>query len=116
MTTKRHFHELGLNPEEDEFSAIGIGDPAGDVFGNGVVYLDQKTTPNNKMKLLAAFNHMHIFLDPNPNIQTSYEERVRLFKAVKGWGDYNQDLLLEVILRYNKKILGLLLLFLVLKF
>ncbi|MEC7987687.1 MAG: NAD-glutamate dehydrogenase domain-containing protein, partial [Myxococcota bacterium] len=95
VTTKRHFHELGLNPETDAFTAIGIGDPAGDVFGNGVVYLDQKTLPNNKMKLIAAFNHMHIFLDPTPNPQTSYEERVRLFRAVKGWGEYKTELLSE---------------------
>ncbi|MAA78611.1 MAG: hypothetical protein CL916_05080 [Deltaproteobacteria bacterium] len=94
-TTKRHFLERGINPETDTFTAIGIGDPAGDVFGNGVVYLDQKTLPNKNMKLLAAFNHMHIVLDPDPDPQVSYEERVRLFEAVKGWGAYNTDLLSE---------------------
>ena len=94
-TTKRHFLERGVNPETDVFTAIGIGDPAGDVFGNGVVYLDQKTLPNKHMKLLAAFNHMHIVLDPEPNTEVSYNERVRLFEAVQGWGGYNTELLSE---------------------
>ena len=60
---------MGLNPETEEYSAVAIGDPAGDVFGNGVVYLMQKTQCTNKMKLLGAFNHKHIFLDPNPDAQ-----------------------------------------------
>ena len=56
VTTRRHFEELGLNPEKDEFTAVGIGDPAGDVFGNGVP--QPKTMLNNKMKLPGAFNHL----------------------------------------------------------
>lgn len=89
VTTRRHFEELGLNPEKDVFTAVGIGDPAGDVFGNGVVYLNQKTMPNNKMKLLGAFNHLHIFLDPDPDTEQSYQERVRLFEKVAGWDQYD---------------------------
>ncbi|MEC8382244.1 MAG: NAD-glutamate dehydrogenase domain-containing protein, partial [Myxococcota bacterium] len=89
VTTRRHFEELGLNPEVDEFTAVGIGDPAGDVFGNGVVYLNQKSMPNNKMKLLGAFNHLHIFLDPDPDAETSYSERRRLFEKVSGWDQYD---------------------------
>jgi glutamate dehydrogenase len=86
VTAKRHFLEMGVNPYEQVFTCVGIGDPSGDVFGNGVI-----ETP--KMKLLAAFNHLHVFLDPNPDPQTSYEERLRLFKEVKGWDQYNQDLI-----------------------
>lgn len=95
MTTLRHFHELGINPEVDEFTAVGVGDPAGDVFGNGVVYLSQKTQNTSKLKLLGAFNHKHIFLDPDPNAEAAYQERVRLFEAVNGWEGYNQDLISE---------------------
>lgn len=95
MTTLRHFQELGINPEEDQFTAVGIGDPAGDVFGNGVVYLSQKTQNTAKMKLLGAFNHKHIFLDPAPDAQAAYEERVRLFEAVQGWEGYNRELISE---------------------
>lgn len=106
-TTRRHFEELGLNPEKDIFTAVGVGDPAGDVFGNGVVYLNQMTMPNNKMRLLAAFNHMHIFLDPNPDEKTSYKERLRLFKKVAGWDQYNQKLISKgggIFLRSSKSI------------
>ena len=92
-TVLRHFEEMGVNPETDEYSTVAVGDPAGDVFGNGVVYLKQKTQCTNKMKLLGAFNHKHIFLDPNPNTQSAYEERVRLFENVQGWDHYNTDLI-----------------------
>ena len=92
-TVLRHFEEMGLNPETEDYTAVAIGDPAGDVFGNGVVYLKQKTQCTNHMKLLGAFNHKHIFLDPNPNPQVAYEERVRLFENVQGWEHYNTDLI-----------------------
>ncbi len=65
-----------------------MGDTAGDVFGNGVIEY-------RKMKLVAAFNHRHVFIDPNPDPETSYEERLRLFKEVKGWDAYNTDLISE---------------------
>ena len=80
---RRHFKEMGLDPQTQEFTAIGIGDTGGDVFGNGV--LEYPT-----MRLRAAFNHLHIFLDPDPNAETSFKERKRLFKAVKGWGAYDK--------------------------
>ena len=92
-TVLRHFEEMGLDPEKEEYSAIAIGDPAGDVFGNGVVYLMQKTQCTNQMRLLGAFNHKHIFLDPNPNPLEAYKERVRLFENVQGWEHYNTDLI-----------------------
>ena len=92
-TVLRHFEEMGLDPEKEDYTTVAIGDPAGDVFGNGVVYLMQKTQSTNHMKLLGAFNHKHIFLDPNPNPQVAYEERVRLFENVQGWEHYNTDLI-----------------------
>ena len=92
-TVLRHFEEMGLDPEKEDYTSVAIGDPAGDVFGNGVVYLMQKTQCTNHMKLLGAFNHKHIFLDPNPNPQDAYEERVRLFENVQGWEHYNTDLI-----------------------
>ena len=79
----RHLlREEGINPETDTFTALGIGDMGGDVFGNGMI--EHKT-----MRLLAAFNHLHIFLDPNPDPVVSWRERKRLFSAkVSGWDAY----------------------------
>jgi glutamate dehydrogenase len=84
---KRHFRELGVNVQKDEFTAAGIGDMSGDVFGNGML-LSRKT------RLVAAFNHLHIFLDPDPDIRASYRERQRLFKMARsGWGDYDDSVI-----------------------
>jgi len=88
VCVRRHFKEMGLNPETTEFTAVGVGDTAGDVFGNGVIEYPT-------MKLKAAFNHRHIFLDPDPNAKKTYKERLRLFKAAKGWEDYDTSLLSE---------------------
>ena len=87
-TVNRHFREMGLDPETDTFTCVGIGDPAGDVFGNGVI--EYKT-----MKLVAAFNHRHVFIDPDPDPEKTYAERLRLFKEVKGWDHYDQSLISE---------------------
>ncbi len=85
----RHFREMGVNVHEDTFSAVGIGDMSGDVFGNGLLYTD-------KLKLLAAFNHLHIFLDPNPDPAASFEERKRLFELPRStWQDYNPETISE---------------------
>lgn len=87
VSVKRHFRELGIDPEKDDFTVIGIGDMSGDVFGNGML-LSKHT------KLLGAFNHLHIFLDPNPDPAISYEERKRLFNLSRSsWSDYNPDLI-----------------------
>lgn len=83
---KRHFRELGTDIQSEPFDVIGIGDMAGDVFGNGMLL-------SKKIRLVGAFNHMHIFCDPNPDIDATWKERKRLFDAVKGWGDYDQKLL-----------------------
>lgn len=84
VLTKRHFREMGLDADKDLFTCMGVGDCGGDVFGNGVI-------ETRKMRLLAAFNHMHIFLDPDPDAEVSYEERLRLFKEVKGWDHYDRS-------------------------
>ena len=84
---KRHFHEQGLNTQNDPFTVAGIGDMSGDVFGNGMLL-------SRKIKLVAAFNHRRIFLDPTPDIVSSYKERQRLFRK-KGstWDDYDESLI-----------------------
>ena len=85
----RHFQELGVNVHTDELSAVGIGDMSGDVFGNGLLYTDT-------LKLTAAFNHLHIFLDPDPDPKTSYAERQRLFDLPRSsWQDYDAKLISE---------------------
>ena len=74
MAVRRHFTELGHRPGADEFTAVGIGDMSGDVFGNGMLLSD-------KVRLVAAFDHRHVFLDPDPDPKTSYAERARLAAA-----------------------------------
>ncbi|WP_197485616.1 NAD-glutamate dehydrogenase domain-containing protein, partial [Oleiphilus sp. HI0061] len=89
VSVQRHFRELGLNTQTTPFTAIGIGDMAGDVFGNGML-LSKHT------KLVAAFNHMHIFFDPDPDPSTSFSERKRLFELQGStWDDYNKELISE---------------------
>ena len=83
-TTRRHFHELGVDPESDVITAVGVGDMSGDVFGNGLLR-------SRTVKLLAAFNHIEIFIDPDPDPETSFVERARLFKESRSWGGYDTD-------------------------
>jgi glutamate dehydrogenase len=84
---KRHFREMGRDIQRDPFTVVGIGDMSGDVFGNGML-LSQHT------RLIAAFNHLHIFLDPDPDKNVSFKERQRLFRIERsGWDDYNRDLI-----------------------
>lgn len=87
VSVVRHFSEMGINIQKEEFSCIGIGDMSGDVFGNGML-LSKHT------KLVAAFNHIHIFVDPNPDVKKSYKERQRLFKLDRStWHDYDKSLI-----------------------
>ncbi len=87
ISVQRHFRELGLDVQKDAFTCVGIGDMAGDVFGNGMLL--SKAT-----KLLAAFNHMHIFLDPAPDAKASFKERKRLFEKPRStWADYKPELI-----------------------
>ena len=87
-SVKQHCKEvLNIDPESDIITAVGVGDMSGDVFGNGL--LRSKT-----IQLKAAFNHQHIFIDPSPDISTSYSERERLFNLPRStWMDYDQSLL-----------------------
>ncbi|MDX6657507.1 MAG: glutamate dehydrogenase, partial [Solirubrobacteraceae bacterium] len=86
-SVKRHFHELGIDPERDVVTAVGIGDMSGDVFGNGMLL-------SRKLKLVAAYDHRHVFIDPDPDPERSFQERRRLF-ALQGssWDDYDRDVL-----------------------
>ena len=87
ISAERHFQELGINVNEAPVTVVGIGDMAGDVFGNGALL-------SSNMKLVAAFNHLHIFIDPNPNPLVSFEERKRLFNLPRSnWSDYQADLI-----------------------
>src|SRR5690606_14456015 len=84
---KRHFAEMGMNVFRDEFTVVGIGDMSGDVFGNGMLYTD-------KIKLLAALDHRHVFVDPDPDPARSYAERQRLFALPRSsWADYDGSLI-----------------------
>ncbi|MEN1727656.1 MAG: NAD-glutamate dehydrogenase domain-containing protein [Pseudomonadota bacterium] len=86
-SVKRHFRELGLDTQSEPFSVVGIGDMAGDVFGNGMLL-------SRQIKLKAAFNHMHIFLDPDPDPEASCVERERLFNLPRStWADYDESLI-----------------------
>jgi glutamate dehydrogenase len=80
---KRHFREMGTDIQHQDFSVAGIGDMAGDVFGNGMLQ-----SPH--IRLVAAFNHQHVFIDPQPNAARAFKERERLFKLPRSsWADYS---------------------------
>ncbi|MEJ2816563.1 NAD-glutamate dehydrogenase [Caulobacter sp. CCG-8] len=84
---KRHFRELGKDIQSEPFTAVGVGDMSGDVFGNGML-LSKQT------RLLAAFDHRHIFLDPDPDAAKSWAERDRMFKLPRSsWDDYDKSLI-----------------------
>jgi len=86
---ERHFLELGIDPHREPFTAVGIGDMSGDVFGNGML-------GSASIKLVAAFDHRHIFLDPDPGAEQSYGERKRLFELpTSSWADYQPELISE---------------------
>jgi glutamate dehydrogenase len=86
-SVKRHFRELGHDTQAEDFTVVGIGDMAGDVFGNGMLLSEH-------IRLIAAFNHMHIFIDPDPDPASSFAERRRLFDLPRSsWRDYNEELI-----------------------
>jgi len=88
-SVKRHFRELGVDTQTQEFSVVGIGDMSGDVFGNGLL-----RSPH--AKLIAAFDHRHIFIDPDPDPAASFVERQRLFDLPRSsWADYDTSLISE---------------------
>jgi glutamate dehydrogenase len=81
---KRHFREIGVNIQTQEFTVVGVGDMAGDVFGNGMLQ-------SSHIRLVAAFNHQHIFIDPDPDAARSFKERERLFRLPRSsWDDYSK--------------------------
>lgn len=84
---KRHFRELDIDALTSNITVVGIGDMSGDVFGNGMIY-------SKHLKLVAAFDHRHIFIDPVPDPEVSYYERLRLFKLpASSWQDYNAKII-----------------------
>ncbi|WTW95128.1 NAD-glutamate dehydrogenase [Streptomycetaceae bacterium NBC_01309] len=86
-SVKRHFRELDHDTQTQDFTVVGIGDMSGDVFGNGMLLSEH-------IRLVAAFDHRHIFLDPEPDAAVSYAERRRLFDLPRSsWADYNPDLI-----------------------
>ncbi|MEH6823650.1 MAG: NAD-glutamate dehydrogenase [Motiliproteus sp.] len=86
-SVKRLFRERGLDTQTTDFSVVGVGDMGGDVFGNGMLL-------SKHIRLVAAFNHLHIFIDPNPDAQISFTERKRLFDLPRSsWADYDSSLI-----------------------
>ncbi|PMH46498.1 NAD-glutamate dehydrogenase [Vibrio sp. 10N.286.49.B3] len=86
-SVKRHFREMGIDCQQTDFTTIGVGDMAGDVFGNGMLL-------SKHICLQAAFNHLHIFIDPNPDAAITWQERERLFNLPRSsWDDYNKALI-----------------------
>jgi glutamate dehydrogenase len=88
-SVRRHFLHLGLDPDTDRFTAVGIGDMSGDVFGNGMLL-------SRSMQLVGAFDHRHVFLDPHPDPEVSFVERKRLFELPRSsWDDYERAAISE---------------------
>ncbi|MGV0800453.1 NAD-glutamate dehydrogenase domain-containing protein, partial [Mycolicibacterium elephantis] len=88
-SVKRHFREMGVDTQAEDFTVVGIGDMSGDVFGNGMLL-------SKHIRLLAAFDHRHIFIDPDPDAASSWEERKRLFDLPRSsWADYDTSLISE---------------------
>jgi glutamate dehydrogenase len=100
-SVKRHFRELGVDTQSQDFTVVGVGDMSGDVFGNGMLLSEH-------IRLLAAFDHRHVFVDPSPDAETSYAERRRLFDLPRSsWADYDPSLISEgggVYLRSAKSV------------
>lgn len=87
VSVEAHLREIGLDPAREEFTVVGIGDLSGDVFGNGMLL-------SERIRLVAAFDHRHIFLDPDPDPETSFAERRRVFGlAASDWSSYDAALI-----------------------
>jgi glutamate dehydrogenase len=86
-SVRRHFRALGVDSQNQDFTCVGIGDMSGDVFGNGMLL-------SRHIRLVAAFDHRHIFIDPDPDAETSYVERERMFRLPRStWEDYDKALI-----------------------
>ncbi|MBT7505133.1 MAG: NAD-glutamate dehydrogenase [Rhodospirillales bacterium] len=93
---KRHFREIGTDIQNEDFSVIGVGDMSGDVFGNGMLL-------SKHIKLIGAFNHLHIFVDPNPDPAKTWVERKRLFDMGRSsWTDYDKKLMSKGAALYER--------------
>ncbi|HEY6599809.1 MAG TPA: NAD-glutamate dehydrogenase domain-containing protein, partial [Pseudomonadales bacterium] len=87
ICVQRHFNEMGIDSQSNPIVVFGIGDMSGDVFGNGLLR-------SRSVRLVAAFNHQHVFVDPNPDPEASFDERARLFALPRsGWNDYDAALI-----------------------
>jgi glutamate dehydrogenase len=87
LSVQRHFRELGIDVQSDSISVVGVGDMSGDVFGNGMLL-------SKTLKIIAAFDHRHIFIDPTPDPAASWAERARLFALPRSsWADYDASLI-----------------------
>lgn len=87
VAVQRHFREIGVDIQQQDFTVVGIGDMGGDVFGNGMLLSEH-------IQLVAAFNHLHIFIDPNPDAAATFKERKRLFDRPRTtWDDFDKKLL-----------------------
>lgn len=87
ISVQRHFKDIGIDVQKDSITVVGIGDMSGDVFGNGLLL-------SRSLKLVSAFNHMHIFIDPRPDSEKSFLERERLFALqTSKWPDYSAELI-----------------------
>lgn len=85
ICARRHFAELGRDPDREDFSVVGIGDMSGDVFGNGLLLM-------RRARLVAAFDHRHVFVDPDPDPEAAWRERKRLFDLPRSsWADYASE-------------------------
>ena len=88
-SVKHHFRELGVDTQATDFTCVGVGDMSGDVFGNGMLLSEH-------IRLVAAFDHRHVFVDPDPDAATSFAERRRLFELPRSsWADYGTALISE---------------------
>ena len=88
-SVKRHFRDVGVDTQSHDFTVVGVGDMSGDVFGNGMLLSEH-------IRLVAAFDHRHIFLDPDPDAATSFAERRRMFELPRSsWDDYDRSLISE---------------------
>ena len=83
-SVKRHFREMGVDTQTEDFTVVGVGDMSGDVFGNGMLL-------SKHIRLVAAFDHRHVFLDPDPDSAASWDERERMFDLPRSsWDDYDR--------------------------
>ena len=87
VAVQRHFREVGMDIQKQDFTVVGVGDMGGDVFGNGMLLSEH-------IQLVAAFNHLHIFIDPNPDSAATFKERKRLFETPRTtWDDFDKSLM-----------------------